>query len=322
MHQSSQVIDITSSIDLRVKANFSMFCFVCRVLSLLQQEGLRLSVQQVIVQRCCDTLPIWITCPAEKRDSSQAKKDDGVFGVTSLSVLLQQHAQEHLSTLGLTEPQSDVSSESEASVEDTSATPSTLSTSPTSSSSHSSSTSTSFLLTPSALSFLKSRSPLLATMACLSACKGENTRTQPSGWSGYFRSGRKEVVLDGEQISREADNLLKEFPILRAYLQTMAEPVLGTLLNDSEEGSAGLGAVVCGKPLVSLLLSGPQEEVAQAVAAEAFQKALSSRNLSRALSLLELYGQGCSQEGALRDRLLACAALEGKCILTKDNLWR
>uniref|UniRef100_A0A671YJ79 Zinc finger FYVE domain-containing protein 26 n=1 Tax=Sparus aurata TaxID=8175 RepID=A0A671YJ79_SPAAU len=255
-----------------------------RVLSLLQQEGLRLSVQQVIVQRCCDTLPVWITCPADERDSSQAKKDD-VFGVASLSVLLQQHAQD------------------------------TLSTSPTSSSSHSSPTSTSFLLTPSALSFLKSRSPLLATMACLSACKGETTRTQPSGWSGYFRSGRKEVVLDGEQISREADNLLKEFPILRAYLHSMAEPVLGTLLDDSEEGSAGLGAVVCGKPLVSLLLSGPQEEVAQAVAAEAFQKALSSRNLGRALSLLELYGQGCSQEGALRDRLLACAALEGKCEL-------
>lgn len=79
-------------------------------------------------------------------------------------------------------------------------------------------------------------------------------------------------MLDGEQISREADNLLKEFPILRAYLHSMAEPVLGTLLDDSEEGSAGLGAVVCGKPLVSLLLSGPQEEVAQAVAASCSHK--------------------------------------------------
>ncbi|XP_044023406.1 zinc finger FYVE domain-containing protein 26 isoform X3 [Siniperca chuatsi] len=284
-----------------------------RVLSLLQQEGLRLSVQQVIVQRCCETLPVWISCPGDEKDSCQAKKDDGVFGVASLSVLLQQHAQEHMSTLAITEPHSDVSSESEASGEDNSATPMNLSTSPTSLStsppSHSSSSSSnSFLLTPSALSFLKSRSPLLATVACLSACKGETARTQSSGWSGYFRSGRKEIVLDGEQISREADNLLKEFPILRAYLHTMAEPVLGTLL--SEEGSAGLGAVVCGKPLVSLLLSGPQEEVAQAVAAEAFQKALCSRDLGQALSLLELYGQGCSQEGALRDRLLACAALE------------
>lgn len=291
---------------------------------MLQQEGLRLSVQQVIVQRCCETLPVWISCPGDERDSSQAKKDDGVFGVASLSVLLQQHAQEHMSTLGITEPQSDASSESDASVEDHSATPTNLSTSPTnlstsppshSSSSSSSSSSNSFLLTPSALSFLKSRSPLLATLACLSACKGETARTQSSGWSGYFRSARKEVVLDGEQISREADNLLKEFPILRSYLHTMAEPVLGTPLSEVEEGSAGLGAVICGKPLVSLLLSGPQEEVAQAVAAEAFQNALSSRDLGRALSLLELYGQGCSQEGALRDRLLACAALEG------EKLW-
>ncbi|XP_070775958.1 zinc finger FYVE domain-containing protein 26 [Enoplosus armatus] len=292
-----------------------------RVLSLLQQEGLRLSVQQVIVQRCCETLPVWISRPGHERDSAQAERDDGVFGVASLSVLLQRHAQEHMSTLAVTEPQSDASSESETSVEDNSATPTNLSTSPTSlstsppshssSSSSSSSSSNSFLLTQSALSFLKSRSPLLATLACLSASKGETARVQSSGWSGYFRSGRKEVVLDGEQISREADNLLKEFPILRAYLHTMAEPVLGTLLSEGEEGSAGLGAVVCGKPLVSLLLSGPQEEVAQAVAAEAFQKALSSRDLGQALSLLELYGQGCSQEGALRDRLLACAALEG-----------
>ncbi|XP_040916541.1 zinc finger FYVE domain-containing protein 26 isoform X2 [Toxotes jaculatrix] len=281
-----------------------------RVLSLLQQEGLRLSVQQVIVQRCCETLPMWFSCPGPEGDSSQAKKDDGVFGVASLSVLLQQHAQQHMPILGISEPQSDVSSESEASVEDYSATSTNLSTSPPSHSSSSPSPSNSFLLTPSALAFLKSRSPLLAALACLSACKGETARTQSSGWSGYFRSGRKEVVLDGEQISREADNLLKEFPILWAYLHTMAEPVLGTLLSEGEEGSVGLGAVVCGRPLVTLLLSGPQDEVAQAVAAEAFQNALSSRDLGRALSLLELYGQGCSQEGALRDQLLACAALE------------
>ncbi|KAK2826639.1 hypothetical protein Q5P01_020853 [Channa striata] len=283
-----------------------------RVLSLLKQENLRLSVQQVIVQRCCEPLPLWFSCPSNDRDTSQTKKDDSLFSIASLSVLLQQHAQEHMPTLGITEPLSYTSSESDASVEDDSSTPTTLSNSPPShsSSSSSSSSSNSFLLTPSALSFLKSHSPLLAALVCLSACKGETARTQSSGWSGYFRSGRKEAVLDGEQISRETDNLLKEFPILRSYLYTMAEPVLGTLLNEGEDGSAGLGLVVCGKPIVSLLLSGPQEEVAQAVAAEAFQKALVSKDLNQALSLLELYGQGCSQEGALRDQLLACAALE------------
>uniref|UniRef100_A0A673BY90 Zinc finger FYVE domain-containing protein 26 n=1 Tax=Sphaeramia orbicularis TaxID=375764 RepID=A0A673BY90_9TELE len=236
-----------------------------RVLSLVQQEGLRLSVQKVVVQRCCETLPVWITCPGVEREITQTMKDDGVF-VANLS---------------------------------NSASSTSLSLSSTNS----------FLLTPTALSFLKSRSPLLAMLACLTACKGETARAQSTGWSGYFRSGRKEVVLDGEQISREADNLLKEFPILRAYLHTMAEPVLGTALIEGEE--VELGSVVCGKPLISLLLSGPQEEVAQTVAAEAFQQALTSRDLNRALSLLELYGQRCGQEGALRDRLLACAALEG-----------
>uniref|UniRef100_A0A3Q4GDG0 Zinc finger FYVE domain-containing protein 26 n=1 Tax=Neolamprologus brichardi TaxID=32507 RepID=A0A3Q4GDG0_NEOBR len=283
-----------------------------KVLSLLEQEGLRLSIQKVIVQRCCEALPLWISCPDDGKESDEDKKEDGVFGIAALSNLLQCHAQAHMTILGLAESQSDVSSESDASVEDHSSTPTHLSTSPPSSSSSSSSSSlNSFLLTPSALSFLKSRSPLLATLTCLSACKGETARTQSSGWSGYFRSGRKEVVLDGEQISREADNLLREFPILQTYLHTMAEPVLGMSLSENEESSVGFGAVVCGKPLISLLLSGPQELAAQGVAADAFQKALASRDLSRALSLLELYGQSCSQEGALRDRLLACAALEG-----------
>uniref|UniRef100_A0A8C5DIM3 Zinc finger FYVE domain-containing protein 26 n=1 Tax=Gouania willdenowi TaxID=441366 RepID=A0A8C5DIM3_GOUWI len=280
-----------------------------RVLSLLQREGLRISIQQVIVQRCCESLPVQTYSSGKERE----KKDDGPFSVASLSGLLQQHATEHMITLGLKEPQSDVSCESEAFVEERCASPTNLSSSPPSSTSSMSppSTSTSFLLTPSVLAFLKSRSPLLATLACLSASKRETVRLQSTGWSGYFRSGRKEVVLDDEQISLEVDNLLKRFSILGAYLQTMAEPVLGTKLSESEDSCGGLGAVICGKPLVSLLFSGPQDELAKAVAAEAFQKALLTKDLNRALRLLELYGQGCKQEEALRDRLLACAALEG-----------
>ncbi|CAN9501956.1 unnamed protein product [Ophioblennius macclurei] len=284
-----------------------------RVLSLLQQEELRLSVQQVIVRRCCDSLPVWVARPDGERDS------EGAFGVAALSALLQKHAQDHATLLGIAEPPppSEASSESEASGEDRSATPTGLSTSPPSNSA--AAPANSFLLTPSALSFLKSRSPLLAAMACLSACRGEAARSQPSGWTGYFRSGRKEAVLDGEQISREADALLKDFPVLRAYLHAMAEPVLGAKLGEGEDGEAGLGAVVCGKPLVSLLLSGPQSEGAQAAAAEAFRNALDAKDLKRALTLLELYGQGCSQEGALRDRLLACAAQEDGGV---DHLFR
>ncbi|XP_056151758.1 zinc finger FYVE domain-containing protein 26 [Lampris incognitus] len=284
-----------------------------RILSLLQQEGLRLSVQQVVVQRCCETLPVWVSCPGSpEREAWKGKEGEGPFGVASLTALLQHHAQEHMQTLGeVTEPQSDPCWESESTLEESSVTSANLSGSLPYLSSSSSTTSNSFPLTASALSFLKSRSALLAVLACLSACKGESARTQQSGWSGYFRSGRKEAVLDMEQISREGDVLLKSFPILRAYLQTMSEPLLVTPLGTGEEGSEGLGTALCGKPLVSLLLSGPQGDVAQAVAAEAFQQALATGDLGRALSLLELYGQGCSQERALRDRLLACAALEG-----------
>ncbi|XP_068194782.1 zinc finger FYVE domain-containing protein 26 isoform X2 [Antennarius striatus] len=282
-----------------------------KVLSLLQQEGLRLSVQQVIVHRCCEALPLWTSRSGDERDSTPAEPTDRVFCAARLSVLLQRHSPEQVSILGLTRPQSEASVRSDASVKDQSAAATNISSLPSPLQSHSSSSSQSFLLTPSSLSFLKSRSPLLAALACLSACKGETARSQSSGWSGYFRSGRKEVVLDGEQISQEADTLLRQFPILRSYLQTMAKPVLGNPLSEGEEGSVGLGGVVCGKPLASLLLSGPQDQVAQAVAAEAFQSALSSGDVDRALSLLELYGRGCSQEGVLRDRLLACAALEG-----------
>ncbi|XP_012727742.2 zinc finger FYVE domain-containing protein 26 [Fundulus heteroclitus] len=286
-----------------------------RVLSVLQQEGLRLSVQQVIVQRCCEALPVWSSCPDEEEDSSRARKADGAFSVDNLFLLLRTHAPAYKAALGIPEPPSDGSSESEASADDPSSSPIHLSSSPPSQSSSSSSSSTSsssntFLLTASALSFLKSRSPLLATLACLSACKGEATRAKSSGLSAYFRSGRKEVSLDREQISREADGLLKQFPILRAYLQTMVEPVLGTSLGDGEESSAGLGAAICGKPVASLLLSGPQDEVTQALAADAFKDALVSKDLDRALSLLELYGQGGSQERELRDHLLVCASLE------------
>ncbi|XP_023807372.1 zinc finger FYVE domain-containing protein 26 isoform X1 [Oryzias latipes] len=279
-----------------------------RVQSLLKQEGLCLSVQQVIVQRCCEALPVWTSCSGEVRDSL---KDQGAFSVAALSLLLHQHARHLMSALGISDPRSDVSSESELSADECSTTPSSLSTSPPSqstSSSSSSSSSSSFVLTASALSFLKSCSPLLAALSCLSACRGETAKAQSSGWSGYFRSVRKDVALDGEQLFREADGLLKEFPVLQAYLQTMVEPLLDSTCEG--EASAGLGALICGKPIVSLLLSGPQEEVTQALAAEAFEKSLISRDLSRALRLMELYGHDSSQEGALRDRLLACSALE------------
>lgn len=274
---------------------------------------MRLSVQQVVVQRCCEALPFWDSrTPTLFQGPPQITGlNGGAFSPSSIASLLQQCAQECAPSLDLSDPAtaSDPSSESEVSVEDMSATSPKLSTSPPSPSSCPPS---SFLLTSSALSFLKSRSPLVATLACLSASRGGVTRATSSGWSGlpsYFRgSGRKEAVLDGDQISREGEALLKNFPVLRMYLRVMAEPVLGL----SFETEEGLGAALCGKTLVGMLFSGLQGSMGQAIAAEAFQQALNSCDLNRALELLELYGQACTQEGALRDKLLACTALQGK----------
>uniref|UniRef100_A0A671QY22 Zinc finger FYVE domain-containing protein 26 n=1 Tax=Sinocyclocheilus anshuiensis TaxID=1608454 RepID=A0A671QY22_9TELE len=258
-----------------------------RVLSLLQQERLLFSVQQVVVQRCCETLPLWDSRAVTFSQGQPriAGLNSGAFCPASIASILQQHALECAPSLDLSDPAttSDPSSESEVSVEDMSATSTNLSTSPPSPSSCPPS---SFVLTPSALSFLKSRSPLVAALACLSASRGGVTRATSSGWSGYFRgSGRKEVVLDGDQISKEGESLLKIFPILRMYLRTMAEPVLGVSL----EADEGLGAALCGKPVVGMLFSGLQSSVGQAMAAEAFQQALNMGDLNRALDLLELY---------------------------------
>ncbi|XP_030626827.1 zinc finger FYVE domain-containing protein 26 [Chanos chanos] len=286
-----------------------------RVRTLLQQEGLHVSVQQVIVQRCCEALPVWGSRHAAQ---SQPRLSGGAFCPASIAFLLQQHAQEHAPALELSLPvasaSADLSSESEVSADELSAASTSLSTSPPSPSSFSSSSSSAntFLLTSSALAFLKSLSPLLAALACLSASRGGTTRAPTSGWPGlpsYFRGGRKEAVLDAEQISREGEALLKDFPVLRAYLQAMAEPVLGSSVGPEEE-SGGLVASLCGKPLVGMVFSGLQAGSAQALAVEAFQQALDSGDLNRTLVLLELYGQQCGQEGILRDRLLACAALE------------
>lgn len=272
-----------------------------------------MNVQQVVVQRCCETLPLWDSrgMTFSQGQPRIAGFNGGAFCPASIASIFQQHAQECAPSLDLSDLAtiSDPSSESEVSVEDTSATSTNLSTSPPS---PSSSPPSSFLLTPSALSFLKSRSPLVAALACLGASRGGVIRTTSSGWSGlpsYFRgSGRKEAVLDGDQISREGEALLKNFPILRMYLRSMAEPVLGVSL----EAEEGLGLTLCGKPVVGMLFSGLQGTAAQAMAAEAFQQSLNAGDLNRALELLELYAQPCSQEGALRDKLLACTALQGK----------
>nr|XP_023691726.1 zinc finger FYVE domain-containing protein 26 isoform X1 [Paramormyrops kingsleyae] len=291
-----------------------------RVSSLLEQEGLGLNIQQVIVQRCCETLPVWETCCESMGETG--RKTGGLLSLNSVKVFLQKYSQEHPLTVCPSSCDAPPSSDSDASPEEAASLSSGANSSQ--SSPASSSSSSSLLLTPSSLSFLKSHSPILAVLACLSACRGGAGRTG-SAWPGlpaYFRSGRKEGVLDIEQVAREAEALLKDLPILHAYLQTMAQPVLGPV--GSPEGSgavSGLSASLCGLPLAGLLLSGLHRASACSAAAGAFQQALTDRDVERALNLLELYGQDSHQEQKLRDSLLACSALrEGN--RTMEHLFR
>ncbi|MBN3313649.1 ZFY26 protein, partial [Atractosteus spatula] len=236
--------------------------------------------QQVIVQRCCESLPLW--------DTRRQRQDPALLdGITAL---LQQYAQQHVSHLGTTLPL--LPKPSEESEE-----PSSPPLSPGGSS-------TQLFLTPSALSFLKSCSSLLAVVACLSTSKG--TRVAKSGLSSWreFR-GKREAPLDMEQISKECEQLLREFPVLQGFLHVICEPVVGNQL----EGS-GLVAALCGKSSTSLAFSGLHCGSTRSVATDAFQQALSSKDIGRALCVLELYGQEHKGVGPLKDIVLSCAAVD------------
>ncbi|XP_066550908.1 zinc finger FYVE domain-containing protein 26 isoform X2 [Amia ocellicauda] len=250
-----------------------------RISSLLNQEELNISISQVIVHRCCESLPLWDTC--------QQKQDPSLLD--GIGTLVRQYAEQYVPDLYGQSPLPGGPSEETIAQSSPPLSPDG---------------STQFFLTASALNFLKSRSSLLATIACLNASKG--TKIAKSGLSSWrdFR-GKKEAQLDLEQISRECQQLLKEFPILQSFLNTMSEPVLG-----AQEEDSGLVVSLCGKPVATLVFSGLHCRATQDVAADAFQQVLSSKDFVRALSILELYGQQSEGVDRMKDIILTCAAVE------------
>lgn len=107
---------------------------------------------------------------------------------------------------------------------------------------------------------------------------------------------------------KETETLLASFPILKSFLKDMAGPLLGPA-GGSEDGSC---VRLSGKSgTAAVLFSASQDGTDQGVVAEAFQQALNTKDLNRALTLLELYAQNDQQE-ALRDKMLICTALDGK----------
>lgn len=159
--------------------------------------------------------------------------------------------------------------------------------------------------TSSALAFLKSRSKILATVACLRASRG--TRVSKPSLSWKELRGRREAPLTAEKVAQECEHLLEQFPMLEAALLAAWEP-----LHQASEPGQGLAASLCGQASLSTVLLGLHSPVALDVLTEAFEDALVARDWPRALQLIEVYGRDMDDLSRIRDAVLSCAAASGK----------
>uniref|UniRef100_A0A8B9C4G3 Zinc finger FYVE domain-containing protein 26 n=1 Tax=Anser brachyrhynchus TaxID=132585 RepID=A0A8B9C4G3_9AVES len=244
-----------------------------RLASLLAKEELNLNVQQVIVNCCCEPLSL---CSA--RQTSQAKSL-----LTTISNLAHQYACRCLPDVEIPTPSPAVASEDIYTQAPSSVTDLSQNT-----------------LTASSLDFLKSQSKVTATVACLSASNIQKTSKSSLSWMEF--RGKREAPLGLEQISRECEALLKEFPILEQFLLAMFEP----LQNQQEEG-VSLASAFSGKTYISLVLLGLHSTTAVKVLMEVFEQALAAKDWVRALKVLDLYSQDVEELDNIKDVVLSCA---------------
>ncbi|KAI4540700.1 hypothetical protein MG293_009741 [Ovis ammon polii] len=247
-----------------------------RLAALLAREGLSLSVPQVIVNCCCEPLTL---C-----SSRQSKQTSALL--TRLGTVAQLHISRCLDDLPLSMLSYPKSTENP-----------TLERKPPSSPRDSSPPA----LTSSALAFLKSRSKLLATVACLGASRGSKVTKPSLSWKEL--RGRREVPLTAEQVARECERLLEQFPLLEASLLAAWEPLRGS----SGQGQS-LAASLCGQASLSTVLLGLHSPIALDVLTEAFEEALVARDWRRALQLTDVYGRDVDDLSSIQDAVLSCAA--------------
>lgn len=251
-----------------------------RLAALLAQEGLGLSVPQVIVNCCCEPLAL-----CSSRQSQQTSSL-----LTHLGTLAQLHTSHcledlPLSTLSSPKPTENPTLERKSHSSPRGSSPPAL--------------------TSSALAFLKSRSKLLATVACLGVSWGAKVTKPSLSWKEL--RGRREVPLTAEQVARECERLLEQFPMLEASLMAAWEPLQGS----SEQGQS-LAASLCGQASLSTVLLGLHSPTALDVLTEAFEEALVARDWPRALQLTEVYGRDVDDLNSIRDAVLSCAAAYDK----------
>nr|XP_058149211.1 zinc finger FYVE domain-containing protein 26 isoform X2 [Dasypus novemcinctus] len=247
-----------------------------RLALLLAQEGLSLSVPQVIINCCCKPLAL---CSARQSQQTSSL-------LTHLGTLAQLHSSLYLDDLPLSALSSSRPTENPM-----------LERKPSSSPGDSSPPA----LTSSTLAFLKSRSKLLATVACLRAFQGSKLPKPSLSWKEF--RGRREVPLTAEQVARECEHLLEQFPLLEAFLLAAWAPLRGS----SEQGPS-LPASLCGQASLSTVLLGLHSPLALDVLTEAFEEALLARDWPRALQLTEVYGRDVDELSSIKDAVLSCAA--------------
>ncbi|KAG9480868.1 hypothetical protein GDO78_010245 [Eleutherodactylus coqui] len=246
-----------------------------RLSSLLKKNNLGLDVEQVIADYCCESLSF---CNVRKVNQAQ-------YLLQSLMQSTQQCVDAFLPNTDLVLP---------ICPQDTEESPVSKPPSPDSNQ---------YSLTQSALNFLKSKSTLTAAVACLSASKSLKPAKSGLSWM-ELRGSRKESPLDMENISKECDVLLSAFPVLRQFITVMSAP-----FRDGSQEPCGLSSSLCGKPCTASVLLGLHASSASAVLSEAFQDALSKKNWTSALQLLNLY-VGDFDLQQVRDALLCCASAE------------
>lgn len=159
--------------------------------------------------------------------------------------------------------------------------------------------------TSSALAFLKSRSKILATVACLRAARATKVSKPSLSWKEF--RGRREAPLTAEKVAQECEHLLEQFPMLEAALLAAWEP-----LHQASEPGQSPAASLCGHPSLSTVLLGLHSPVALDILTEAFEEALVTRDWPRALQLIEVYGRDMDDLSTIRDAVLSCATACGK----------
>ncbi|XP_053553819.1 zinc finger FYVE domain-containing protein 26 [Bombina bombina] len=249
-----------------------------RLSLLLEKESIGLNVENVITDYCCEPMSF---CSTRKKSQTQ-----------SLFICIQQSAKK---CVELCLPDAVIQIASSYDTEEL-VTNSPISPTPDSNQ---------YALTASALNFLKSKSNLTALIACLSASKPVKLKSGIS-WM-ELRGSKKESPLEMENIVKECDSLLSEFPVLQRFLSTMAVP-----FRDGQAEGIRFVSYVCGKPCATLVLLGLHAPTAMRVIASFFQEAVTKKDWTSAFQMLDLYADSIGDLTEVRDALLCCAAVEEK----------